>query len=350
MRVPTSVVRPLRRLRADGWSGVQCGIAASVAWAVATDVLGHPRPFFAPIAALVALGVGSGGRIRRTAEIAVGVAMGVAVGDLLVSVIGQGAWQIGVVVTAALVLAIAVGGEGLLTTQAGLQAVLIVTLPRAPGSGFQRWQDALVGGAAALLVAAALPGDPWRHARHLGEQYVEELARMLRSTAAGVRKGSAPLVAAALVRGRAMERDLARWESALTAGHETARISLRHRGKGTDWDSAYRLTTGLTRSSRNLRVLVRRVRASLRSGVALPPALPDLLDEMAAAVVRLPEGESALGPLVELAGRLDPVVLGARNLAGQVVVGQLRVAVLDLLEAAGYEQSDARRLLPELPP
>lgn len=54
-----------------------------------------PSPtFFAPVAALVCLGMSYGQRLRRTVEIVVGVAVGVAVADLVVRVVGVGTWQI----------------------------------------------------------------------------------------------------------------------------------------------------------------------------------------------------------------------------------------------------------------
>jgi uncharacterized membrane protein YgaE (UPF0421/DUF939 family) len=347
--VRTAVGDSLQRLRAGGWSAVQCGLGAAGAWAFATQVLGHPRPFFAPVAAVVALGVGGGGRLRRTAELAFGVALGVGVGDLLVLYLGQGAWQIGVVVTIALLLAVAAGGGNLAVTQSGLQAVFVVALPRTPHSGIHRWQDALVGGGAALLVAAAAPNDPWRNARRLADRYVHSLADVLRATAAGIRSSSVPMLRSALERGRALEPHLVRWEAALAAGHETARLSPLYRRTREEGQAARRLTVGLTRSSRNLRVLVRRVLASVQAGTPLPPTVPDLLEELADVVDQLPSGDAALDSLVDLAMRLDPVALGASNLAGQVVVGQLRVAVLDLLEALGLDPERARMALPELP-
>lgn len=351
MRVPAAVVERARRVRADAWPAAQCGLAASLAWLVATRLLHHQRPFFAAVAATVSLGIGGGGvRLRRTAELALGVAMGVAIGDLLVGLIGQGTWQIGVVITVALLLAMAVGGGALVTTQAGVQAVFVVALPRVPHSGLNRWQDALVGGGAALLVAGVLPTDPWRGSRALGTRYVGELATVLRQTAEGLRQGSAPQVAAALLRARDMEAVLDRWEAALDAGRESARISPLHRSRLRDWDRARRLTLGLTRASRNLRVLVRRVLAALQSGAPLPGVLPELLDELARIVPTLPAGDAGLAPLVDLAARLDPERLGATNLPGQVAVAQLRVAVLDLLEGLGLDPADARRALPELHP
>jgi uncharacterized membrane protein YgaE (UPF0421/DUF939 family) len=327
---------------------VQCGLAASGAWAFATRVLDHPRPFFASVAAVVALGVSGGGRLRRTAELALGVAIGVAIGDLLVSVIGQGAWQIGVVVTIALVLSLAVGATGLAVTQAGLQAVFVVALPRSAGAGFHRWQDALVGGAAALLVAAVLPTDPWRDARRRGNAYVAKLATVLRDTADGIRRASRVDIAAALATGRTLEADLAAWKQAVAAGKETARLTLVRAARPDEWLAAERLAAALTLSSRNLRVGVRRAQTAVEMGHPLAAPLPDLLDELADAVQLLTHGQEAVQPLRALAARLDPDALGAVSLADQVLVAQLRVVVVDLLVGVGVDHAAARAELPTL--
>jgi len=88
----------LATLRTTAVPIAQCAGAASLAWLVATEVVGHARPFFAPISAIIALGVGVGGRGRRAVEVALGVALGILVGDLLIALIGTGTAQIALVV------------------------------------------------------------------------------------------------------------------------------------------------------------------------------------------------------------------------------------------------------------
>jgi uncharacterized membrane protein YgaE (UPF0421/DUF939 family) len=340
--------RAQARARAGALPSVQCGLAAAGAWAFSVHVLGHPAPFFASVAAVVALGLRGGQRLRRTAELAVGVALGVLIGDLLVGLIGSGSWQIGVVVAVALLLAVAFGGGGLVVTQAGLQAVFVVALPRTPGSGLHRWQDALVGGAAALLVAALLSTDPWREARRLRQSYVAELAAVLRDGAAGVREASSARVLEALDRGRRIEPLLDRWREALETGRETTRLSPLRDDRSEYWSSTQHLVVGLSRSTRNLRVLLRRAVAALQDGQALPPCLPALLEELADAVDKAVDGNAACNPLLALAAKLDPSALGASSLAGQIAIGQLRVAVVDLLEGLGLDHDRARNALPAL--
>lgn len=336
------------RLQGGAWASAQCGLAAAMAWAFSSEVLGHPRPFFASVAAVVALGLTGGGRLRRTAELAAGVAVGVAVGDGWVSLFGQGIWQIGVVVFLSLMAAVAVNGGGLAVTQAAVQAVFVVALPRTPLSGVHRWQDAVVGGVVALLVAALLPADPWKDANRLRTRYLADLSSVLRDAAQAVRGGSSTEAAEALARGRVLEQVLARWDGALSAGRESARISLLRRHKGDPREA--QLLVALSRATRNLRVLVRRVVVALETGDPLPACLPDLLEELAAMLDPVTAAEDALAPLIELASRLNPVTLGATSLSGQVVVAQLRVALVDLLSGLGLEQDRAREALPSLQP
>ena len=331
---------------AGAWAAGQCGLAAASAWAFSTSVLGHSRPFFASVAAVVTLGLTAGGRLRRTAELAAGVSIGVAMGDAWVAAFGQGTWQIGVVVTLSLLVAVAVNGGGLAVSQAAVQACFVVALPRTPNSGFHRWQDALVGGTVALLVAALLPPDPWKEARRLRHQYLTDLAGVLHDTAEAVRTGASTAAAEALGRGRMLEPVLARWEASLAAGREAARLSPIRRDKGDPRDT--RLVQPLTRASRNLRVLVRRVTVALEAGNPLPQALPEILDALATQLDPATAADDAAGPLIELAGRLDPDLLGATSLSGQVVVAQLRVAVVDILEGIGLDHDRAREALPTL--
>jgi uncharacterized membrane protein YccC len=89
---------------------LQSAVAAALAWLVATQVVGHEQPFFAPISALITLGLTVGERRRRAVEIAIGVAVGIAIADALVALIGTGTWQVGVVTGLAMVGATLVGG------------------------------------------------------------------------------------------------------------------------------------------------------------------------------------------------------------------------------------------------
>ncbi len=338
------------RLRAGAWPVVQCSIGAAVAWALASSVLGHDRPFFACVAAVVCLGVRAAQRLRRVAELAVGVTVGVAVGDALVDRIGTGAWQIGVVVGIALVLALVLDGGALVTAQAGLQAVFVVALPRVPGGDVARWEDAMVGGATALAVAALLPAAPWRPAHRAGRQVLHDVAASLRECAAAVRERDTATAAFALASARATQPGLTAWTEALGTGRDITRLSPLRRDTAHVWEAQSALAAGVDRAVRNLRVLVRRVLFAIGSDDPLPPPLAGLLEQLASVLdgmaVQVGSGQAeAVRGLLEVAQLLDPSRLGG-GLSASVVVGQLRSAVVDLLEACGVAPDAARASLP----
>jgi uncharacterized membrane protein YgaE (UPF0421/DUF939 family) len=340
----------LARVRGAAWSVVQCSLGAAVAWLLATAVLGHDRPFFASAAVVVCLGVRAAQRLRRVAELAVGVTLGVAVGDALVGAIGSGAWQIGLVVAIALVLALALDGGALVTAQAGLHAVFVVALPRVPGGDVERWQDAMVGGLTALAVAALLPASPWRPAHRAGAAVLRELAAVVRECADALREHDTATAAFALARARATQPALDRWTEALATGRDITRLSPLRRDTGHVWQAQSQLAAGVDRATRNLRVLVRRVLFALGETAPLPSALPGLLDQLADVLTLMAEDlgvaqDRALRALAELAGVLDPAVLSG-GLSAAVVVGQLRSAVVDLLDANGVPPDRARAALP----
>ena len=124
------LARRIERVRASWVPILQCATAAGAAWFVANDLIGHTRPFFAPIAAVISLGISLGSRLRRAAELVVGVSLGVLVGDLIISVIGSGAWQITLVVALAMAAAVFADGAALLVAQAGASAVDVLTPAR----------------------------------------------------------------------------------------------------------------------------------------------------------------------------------------------------------------------------
>jgi uncharacterized membrane protein YgaE (UPF0421/DUF939 family) len=56
------VARLSARMRAERLRGaarmiVQATLAAVIAWVLATELIGHPRPFFAPVSAMITLGL-----------------------------------------------------------------------------------------------------------------------------------------------------------------------------------------------------------------------------------------------------------------------------------------------------
>ena len=171
------------RLRSKAWHIGQCAVAAGLAWYLAHDVFGHPQPFFAPIVAVVCLGTSYGQRLRRVAEVTIGVAIGVFLADLLLLLIGTGAWQVTVLVALAMSITLLLNAGTLFVTQAAVQGIVVVTFAAAPGYALTRWVDALIGGAVALVAAAVVPRAPLRRPREQAAVVVRRIAQLLRAGA-----------------------------------------------------------------------------------------------------------------------------------------------------------------------
>lgn len=140
----------------------QAAGAAGISWELALQLPNHGQPFFAPIAAVIALGAERGTRGRQAIQMMTGVSVGILVGAAILAVAGAGAWQIVVGSAAALVVTTGAGAPRMVRNQAAASAILIVALHR-PGSNLavQRLEDALIGGAVAILIARfLLPIDP----------------------------------------------------------------------------------------------------------------------------------------------------------------------------------------------
>src|SRR6059058_5200497 len=150
----------------DSWQPVAlAAVAAALAWLIAHRLLGHPQPFFAPIAAAIALSTSWIQRARRTVQMVVGVLLGIGIGEGLVAVFGTSALALGVIVFVTMGAARFTGGgffgEGMMfANQAAASAILVLTLHR-HGTGGERVLDAIVGGAVAFALGVVLfPAHP----------------------------------------------------------------------------------------------------------------------------------------------------------------------------------------------
>ena len=155
----------IKRLRAVWFTLVQTSVAAGLSWYLAHDVLGHPQPFFAPIAAAVSLSVSNVLRAQRAIQMMIGVTLGIGMGTLVQGLLGPGAVAITVAALIALCAAVFIGhgyiGQGMMfANQTVISAILVLALYRS-NVGFERIYDALIGGAVAIVFAVVLfPADP----------------------------------------------------------------------------------------------------------------------------------------------------------------------------------------------
>jgi uncharacterized membrane protein YgaE (UPF0421/DUF939 family) len=344
--------RRLRRVRGELWPILQTTVAAGAAWAIATTI--HSKPFFAPVSAVISLGVARGRRSVRAIELTVGVAVGIAVADLIVRLLGGGTLVLMLVVALSMGAALLLGAGTILVNQAAVSAILVVATLQPGGSPSpSRFVDALIGGGVALLVGQVLfPRDPLRAMAKAARPVVEDLAVALALTAEALRDGDEGRARRALEIARATDDDLAGFFDAVALARETFVLRGPARRTRERLPLYAEAAQQMDYAVRNTRVLARRTLSAIRRGRSAPPELADAVDLLAEAVRALgnqldePGGEAVTRRLtLEAAVKATSVLDSDPGLSMNVIIGQVRSTAIDLLRGSGLSGEEARTAL-----
>ena len=353
-RGEASAVRRIERWRQRAFMIVQCAVTAGLAWLIASLLLGHEVPYFAAAAAILVLGVAYGQRLRRGVDVAIGVTLGVALGDLWLVLFGAGVWQVVLVCAIAMSLATLVGAGPLITTQAGANSIAVLVMAPSPIYGFERWLDAVIGSTLALLVATVAPSGPLRKPGEVAAKVVAGMAETLDAAADALAANDEHAASGALDQVQATEKALATFDVVAAEGLEVVRYSpFRRRQLGLAIALAD-LHEPLDHASRNLRVLVRRCVVAVWRGDQVPKAYQDLIRRLAEASRliakelaehRLPT--AARDQLREVAETSAHLAL-TESMSAVVILAQTRSMVADMMQLTGIEYADARELIPDM--
>jgi uncharacterized membrane protein YgaE (UPF0421/DUF939 family) len=352
---PLGLRQRLELLDASRLLILQLCLACTAAWVVASSMLDHPQPFFAPVAAVLALAGGAVQRRRAVIELILGVAIGVAIGELLLGVIGRGTWQLLVVVLLASVAAVVSGLGRMALLQAVNSAVLIsVIVPTGGGTGgpaVNRFLDALVGGVVAIVVVALVPSNPLRVVERDVTALLSHLADLLERLAGSLRLNDPGQAWTALQEARAMQPEIQSLSDTISSAVEVSRVSpLRWRQR--DHLGLYAGSWAyIDNAVRDARVLTRRVETMLRRGVEVPAGLDAAVTDLAQAVRIFSSDLSEQDRFDEavdlLVGTARAATIGLRpgaELSAVAAVAQVRALAADLVYATGLKSSDVDRL------
>lgn len=355
-RSRTSLKTRLGRWRSKRWQLVQCAVAAGVAWFIAKHLLHHPTPVFAPIAAVASLGTSYGQRLRRVTEVTIGVSLGVLVGDLLVAVVGQGAWQLMLIVALAFTVAVLLDAGVIFQNQAAVQSIFVTAVLPGNNGIWTRWTEALVGGAVALVAATVVPAAPLMRPRQQAALVVRRIAQLLRAAAQVMEDGQSDHGYAVLADARATDKLISELQAAADEGMAVVASSpfrVRHRAHVRRMAE---LVDPLDRALRSTRVLVRQVAVTAHRGRTVPASYValaiDLADAVDAVGSELAEGRppdtarTALFTVGEATGAVER----AAEMNAETILIQLRSIVVDLLVLTGLGQIQAADSLPPPPP
>ena len=281
----------MSKLKADeAWrSAIQTGVAVALSWWVASDLLGHPDPISAPVVAAVAIGAGIQDRSRRMVEVVLGVATGIAVATLLVAELGHSPVIFGLIVTAAMLLALVLGGSELLVTQVAIASILIVASGvDSSGTAATRLVDALVGGVTAGAVSLLIaPPDPIRLLKGRVDALLTELAAVLDEVAAALALSDQTRAEEALDRARGADALAVRLQTAGPAAADIARFVPIRRPGLAHVHNLVALTPHLDHALRHTRVLARAAVAATLLPSDRPGSLANTVARLAASARQL---------------------------------------------------------------
>ncbi len=339
----------LGRLRSGIWPVVQTAVAATLAWSAAGLILGNDQPFVAAIAAVISVGAVAGQTLKRAVEWIFGVAVGLAVADLIMLAIGTGPVQTGVMVGLAMTAALMLRGGIMFWTEAGVSALLVSGLdPSTHGVSPDRFLEALVGGGIALAVSATFPSNPGLRARTAARPVMDDLATSLRDSAAALIGGDLELAEHSLAEARRIDGRVAWLREELDGGYQIARYAPSRRGHLGHLGYYAVAADHLDLAVRNTRVLARATITMVRERGSAPVQLPEAILELALAVEALasylerPDHPvDARAFALGAAEEATSVLATTNDLETSALVAQVRETAFDLLQAAGMDASEA---------
>jgi uncharacterized membrane protein YgaE (UPF0421/DUF939 family) len=337
------------RLRGRLLAIVQTAAAAVVAWYLAVLLLPDPRPSFAAIAAVIAVGATHDQQAKRALQLVGGVVLGITVADVLIQLIGAGAWQMGVLVLLAMSTAVALGGGEMVVVEAGVSAILLVALDPGAAEGFQasRIFEGIIGGFTALAVSSMFfPPDPALAPSRAAQTMFVELGRALERIAGALEARDVDAAERALTDARGIDSMVRSVEEELESGLETARYTPPRRASRSLLDRYERSIPQIDYAVRNTRVLARNVVTLVREDRDVPENLSSAVRDLSHAVWELAasyDAPSHAEPGRALAVRAAAEAAALPDERPDVVLvgGQVRSVAVDLVRAAELVAADA---------
>lgn len=351
-------VQGMIRVREGLVFAIQCAIGAGLALLIAVQVCGHQQAFFAPIAAVLSLGVSAGKRLRRGFELVLGAAVGVGIGDVLISNIGSGYWQVSVVVLVAILVATFVDKSVSVAFQASSSAVLVATiLPPGTSGSFDRMVDALVGGVIGILVLALVPNSPLRPARREVSTLVSKASLVLDDVAQGMEERKTEKITKALEVARGTQTNVNALLTNVGGGSEVVAVSPIYWTARRHAKTMNRILVPVDNVMRNTRVLARRAEIMMLDEIEPPEEMIELMRSISNELghlgalfaeggtrgtrdeaVEIPEIVRALQ---KLGAEADLHIAEGTGLSGTVVLAQCRSIIVDALQICGYSRESA---------
>lgn len=277
------------RLRIAAWRIITAAVAATAAWWLAQHLLDQPAPIFAPIAAMVCLLDEPGTRGHRAFRMLGGVLVGVAVGEVLVGILGDQPWSVGLAMAIASLLVATVSINPLVVIQAGVAALLVVGL-HLPETGFSRVWSALIGAGLALAISQVLwSPSPITMLSVALRTALTPIGRALHGCARALAERDTGAVKEALGTVRASYAELSTFDSVRTNSHLVVIRTVRGRRQRRRFERFHARTARLEHIHTGTLLLCRSTELAVREDPDAPQELVDAVEDLARAVDLLAE-------------------------------------------------------------
>ncbi|MGC5019256.1 FUSC family protein [Micromonospora sp. DT47] len=344
------------RLRGGAMPALEAAAAATIAWLIAAELIGHPDPVFAPSAALIVLGEARGQRVRQTVEMVLGVAAGILAADLAVRSLELGTGTVFVVLLLTIGVMVTLGASSTLTVHAAISALYLVAVAAPKGSMMPfRFVDALIGGAVALAASQLMVArDPLAPLVAQARQTFADLADLLGRIDEALAGCDEEAARAVLDRARELDGCVDRLRTAVQACGESLRLRVRKRRHLGQVEEVEATCRQLDYAVRNIQVLARNAVTLTRLHTRTPPELNDairaLREAVRAAADALSTDLRGRRDADRYADRADDAALEAVRIAATLlrtdpplpvvmIVGQIRATAIDLLRGVGVDDA-----------
>jgi uncharacterized membrane protein YgaE (UPF0421/DUF939 family) len=340
----------VKRLASAAWPLLQTTVAATASWMIALRLAGNPEPFFAPIAAIVALNGPRGERGSQAMRLITGVILGIIVGELVVVTLGSGYGRIALATFVAMLTARLIGGARLVVIQAAAAAILTVAIANGE-AGVNRLTDAFIGTAVAMLFSQVLfSPEPVRLLRAAEAEVLTGIARGLELTSNALSGNDESFAEGSLATLRAVGEQLVEVSRLRTASERVARHSM-------VWRSQLGHVMRERVTADRLELLAAACVMFARTGLELSVADREILAaparelaQVLAALATAPGDRAVRNRAIDQtvhAARVDTADEGERDSRCVVARAMLRIVASDIMIFCGLTPDEARSALRE---
>ena len=300
-----------------------------------------------------------GDRVKKALEMSIGGIIGVAVGDLLFQIVGQGPFQIFFIVGAGLVVGSFLTKSPLITNQIVFGAILIATIfpPTEGPGGLHRAIDAMIGSGIGLITIALIPNSPLVEARREVSKVLKIASSILADVTYGIRQQDPAVIRDAREAVRGTQDSVNTLLSAAQSGREASEVSPLLWASRRSIRSLERILMPVDNAVRGVRVLSRQALGLTEDRDKVSDAQVELLDELSEIMLAISElygqgkqhGHDEAIEIPDLVQRLR--IVGGRagldiidkdgTLSAYMILGQTRSIVVDMLMVCGLSRESA---------